>query len=413
MPVPIRTYVGVSRVYHVGAAVTDMATEEFAWPPTNLNGDQQLLFKNIANVPQSDDWGLDTVNATTNCNGLSFAPGDITLDNAPKVNQVTNITVNVHNNSIDGTSGTPIAANGVVATFLHAPFGGGGFGPFVPAGNPSSATTIPASSTTPITVAWTPTAASPHECILCRLSSTSNGTTIINAGEFINSAVAAMSTATLLPILSMKGVSAPVGGGKQKVKISSQKQYQYAYADGSLAEIPKLTLTAQLSWVFLISHETGLDITIKGKKMPIVEPLNGYTSTFQHAMTPDFQKTFEAKYQRQLLRCELSSGSKYSIACANRILAGLAEKPDPSLFQTNIKGPTAVPNGNGVLYTVDIPQNGEITVPTTVSYGAGGGGGGKCSTCLCCFQTKTSTPAAGASVGLILLVGLFAYRRRR
>ena len=281
---------------------------------------------------------------------------------------------------------------------------------------PSAVQTIPASSNGfPLTVQWNPTQASDHECLLCRLSSTANGTTFINAGEFINSAVAAMSTATLEPRLSMKGVRPRKGGGPQKVRLSTQARFQFAFADGKLAEIPAGTLVAQLDWVFLVAHDTGLTITILENPIPITEPLPSYSITLQHALLADFQKAFEERHQKELavfLRERNAGGEGMGPIVyrrANEILARVEEKPNPADFKTEVKGVTPVANSGSMLYDVEIPEGGEIVVPTTGTYV---GGGGVCQSCWCCLQTKSTPAFAFISFGLIMFVGVFAYRRR-
>lgn len=424
MPPPIRSYFGVSRVYHVGSSITDTVAEEFAWPPSNPNGDEQLLFDDISGVPPPQDFGLATVNSTSGCNGLSFGPGDIGVSPAPKVGQLSTLSVAVHNNSMDGTTGNPVPAGNVTASFFHAHFGSHSFAGFDPAGNPSTATTIAAGTgtnpivpgTTVLSTQWTPTTASDHECILARISSTSNGVTIVNGGEFINTAVAAMSTASITPVISMKGARSREGGGAQKIRVTPQKRFQFAYADGSLPEIPIGTLVAQLDWMFFVGRDTGRTIRIKQNPIPIVEPMPGYDTVFQHAMAADFQKAFEGRHQKEV---EIMTGrfSTFEISMAQRIrianglLAGIDEKPDPATFEVQVKGLTPVAGNNAVL-AAEIPEGGELTVPTTATFNADGKSGGGFLSCFSCLQTKNTPAFLFFTFAMIAVAGVFAYRRR-
>ena len=420
IPVPIRTYVGVSRVYHLNAGSTqDPVTDEFAWPPTNLNGDFQTMSDTEFGVPVPADWGKTFVGSTASCNGLSFGQGDLSISPSPQVGHVSNLTVKVHNNSIDGSTGTPIAANGVVAQFLHAPFGSSAFGSFQPAGGASAPTNIPASSAgTAITTQWTPTATSGHECVLCRLSSSSAGTTFINAGEFVNTSVAPLSSATVSPIISMAGSQPRQGGGPQKLRVASAMNFQFAYADGSLAEIPAGTLVAELNWRFLPSRDTGKTITISKAPIPILEPMPGYGISYQHALLPDFQKAFEARHTRELavyMRTKAANAVEVNQALmyknVNNVLAGVDEKPDPKSFQVDVKGLTPIAAGNPI-YTVEIPEGGQLTVPTSSSY-SDGPNPPVCTGCFCCLQTK-STPAFLLFTGTLMgLAGFFAHRKKK
>lgn len=424
MPPPIRTYFGVSRVYHVGASITDSAAEEFAWPPTNPNGDDPLLFKDISNVPPPQDFGKATVNSTSGCNGLSFGPGDITVNPAPVVGHQSTLSVAVHNNSMDGTTGNPVPAGNVTAAFFHAHFGSQSFAAFDPAGNPSAATTIAAGTgtnpivpgTTVLSTQWTPTAASDHECVLARISSTSNGVTIVNGGEFINTAVAAMSTATIAPVISMKGARPRAGGGPQKIRVTPQKRFQFAYADGSLPEIPAGTLVAQLDWLFFVARDTGRTITITQGPIPVVEPMPGYDTVFQHAMAPDFQKAFEGRHPKEVsimsgrfATFEMSMAQRIRIA--NGLLAGIDEKPDPATFQVEAKGLTSVA-GSKTVFAAEIPEGGELTVPTTATFNPDGKSGGGFLSCFSCLQTKNTPAFLFFTFAMIAVAGVFAYRRR-
>ncbi|HMF96398.1 MAG TPA: hypothetical protein VKE96_18985 [Vicinamibacterales bacterium] len=426
MPLPIRTYFAVSRVYHIGNSISDNATEEFAWPPTNPNSVEQLLYDNVTNAPPPEDWGPAVVNTTAGCKGIFFGPQDIIVP-ALQVNVQSQLQVNVHSSAIDGATGNPMSVD-VQAQFLHAPFGSAAFGTFQQAGLPSSVTTVPGGSAgTPVTTFFTPSQASPHECILVTLSSTTAGATFINSGEFVNTAIAANPVGTIQPRISMVGVPPRADGSPtQRVVVGTQSRMQYAYADGGLAEIPAATLTAQLNWIFHVDRDTGRKITIVGTTMPVLDPLPSYGTTFQHPLTADFQTAFEQRHQQVFeplcRRYEVAAATTTTCITelkarmqkdpmvartVNAVLANDGERPDLRDFGAEVKGLNPVPNTAGALYTADIPNGGQLVVSTSANYQLGG----KCLGCFCWFQSNAT--ALIVTVLLLAVIGLIVYWRRR
>jgi MYXO-CTERM domain-containing protein len=431
MPPPIASYVGISRVYHVGASPTDGPTEEFGWPPLGPNGEDTRPYDNISGVPPPSEWGKSEVGSTSICGGISFSGADISAlstqlndpsnnpcsKTVPQVGCLTTLTVNVHNNAKNAQTGDPQTFNDVQAEFLHAPFGGSSFGTFTSIGQ-SPKTAVPSqASATPLSLPWTPPAASGHECFLAKLSSSSlanGGVTFVNSGEFANMAILPLSEAKIAPHIGVKGLPAPAGGGPQHVRLTTQAYLQFAYADGSLPEIKAGTLVAQLRWVFLVSRDTGRTITIHEHRHEVMDPFSSYGLLLQHALSSDFQTGFEQRHAKLLAEFTSDNKTYYQspevrIRLLNAALANDPEKPALSDFPTNIDGVKPVANTGGQLLDVDVPVDGEVTLPTTVGYGAPTPNPGGC--CPGSSSSKT-TPKVG-TLGLIVLVGAVVRRRRR
>ncbi len=482
MPVPIATYVGVSRVYHVnggncpdaGSSLCDPPTDEFAWPSADVSGNaDNMLLYDIMQPPSAASWGKSSVNTTTGCGGVFFGPNDMSVSSTqatdphgnpcsptqPQVGCLATLQVNAHNSSIDGSTGGQVAANGVQAQFLHAPFGSNSFGTFQSIGS-SSAVNIPAGSTgTPLTAQWNPTDPSGHECILAKLTSNVSGTTFINTGEFINSVILPMSSASISPTISVVGLAAPAGGGPQRIRLSTQAAFQFAYAGGVVQELPLGVLTSQMSWQFTAARDTGRTVTIKNRRFRVLAPFSGHRLDFQHALAVDFTAAFEQRHQALVSQylgqirgtssggtsggtttgtttqpgttgpvtttvtgvnpsvAIISDGTKRAAYTAiNGQLATDPEKPSAAEFSTELKGVTGVPGAENTsmlnsVFDVEVPVDGQTTITSNATYVGTGTGGG---TGLggCCATTQGSTKMSLGSMGFVIL-GVFMFRRRR
>ncbi len=157
---------------------------QYHWPEGTLAMAADPLNAPMPSWADPAKWGQATTAATT-CNGVYIAASDIRTDNSPplkiNLNAPNTFRVTAHNSTVDST-GTPIAANNVRATFKIANFGLPSMwtpiNATAPATNPTSSGNIAAGGTTDFTTQWTLSAAeqaqyntnaTSHQCILVEL----------------------------------------------------------------------------------------------------------------------------------------------------------------------------------------------------------------------------------------------------
>jgi hypothetical protein len=409
---------------------------QFSWPP----GLTLVDVTDTTVTPAVASWGGSSSSANA-CPGVFVGYNDISatpvdVNGNLQVGLTSTFTAKLHNSGSN--------ANGVIAHFSHAPYGVCGLvdSCFVEFGSSSTPVSCPSGAPpccagtaacippdqpgnvgTALQATWTPVAGDEgHQCIRVKLEATVGGTQLATTGDFHNMHVDHASKVQIDAHINMKGVSAPDGGGAhQRVRLYAHKRTQYAYADGQIKEIPLGTLAEQILIQNRTFRFTGKHVTVNGVKSEVWEPVGSYGQTIQHAKAATFQQGFEQRHAALIERICRSIEVQppkcmqvpRGIARLNAALENDPENPPASDWQTELGGVNKVGN-NGEEYEVNVPLNGEVTVPTTISYVADeGGGGGTCKGCLCCFQGKKSGGATGAGAGIIALIGLLAYRRRR
>ncbi|MDQ1639057.1 MAG: hypothetical protein QOF62_2396 [Pyrinomonadaceae bacterium] len=264
------------------------------WP---LSSPDIQLFPN--NTPSPSTWG--TGDYSGGCNGVSISPLDITTNQTPTSKIATDagniFSVLVHNDSIDST-GAPIAANQVDATFKIANFGltSPNMWTLVPApGNPTTGlSTIPANGTNTLsTGTWTlsPTEITTystlnggHQCILVELDSPAANTTFVNKSAWRNMDFGPASVFERPAEISGKGYEPPPGGG-------SSYDFDLLVTTREERSAPNKTVMAaagnqpvsQLTWIAHGYRHTGRYIVSFRKRYEIVEDVGAFGYIVQHA----------------------------------------------------------------------------------------------------------------------------------
>ncbi|HEX8112937.1 MAG TPA: hypothetical protein VF516_34635 [Kofleriaceae bacterium] len=463
-------------VFRADRSAAGIPTLQFTWPQNLQDAKKNYVVgapaglskfnagvAGQAGTPPTSIWGTVAVNTSTSCHGVWFrgmgnAISDITIDTGtitwglPSFNQNQTVTLDahIHNSTVDGSTGKPIAATNVSATFYHAPFGMSGFNHFflIP-NNPGNSNDPDVKNPTdprkvdndgaidPATTAngtefklkWTPTTKcdpqnpsnSPancdtdHQCMLVMLSSPDNDTTFVNQAEFQNMwGNATASTFNGSARISVKGEPPPTGGGPQHVRLHGTRTLQFAYSDGSNG-IPSGTLTSQLKWLFHGARFTGDHITIKGIDHEVWVPVSSYGYLVQHELGLDVQNSFEQRHADLAKRIHGSGAdgrpSPSVIREVNNALAVDPEQPPPSSWDLHVSGGPGVSVGPDDVVDLELPLDGEtmlhtVAVSTTTKPRI---------ECFHCFGSSGSatTPSKVGTLGVLALIGLVAYRRRR
>jgi len=268
---------------------------EHHWPLSPDSPDINL-FPN--NTPSPSQWG--TGDFAGGCNGISISPLDITTNQTPTSKIATDagniFSVLVHNNSTN-SAGTAISANQVDATFKIANFGLSSAWALVPApGNPTTgATTIPASGTasistgtwnlTPAQVTTYSTANGGHQCILVELDSPAPNTTFVNKSAWRNMDFGTASVFKRPAEISGKWAEPPPGS-------ASQYDFDLIVTRKEERSIPSSQVTvsatsnqpiSQLTWIVHGYRHTGRYIESFQQRYEIVEPVGAFGYIVQHA----------------------------------------------------------------------------------------------------------------------------------
>jgi len=178
-------------VAHTSSSVTNYVAEE-SWPLGVTVGPF------IEDTPIASNWGNGIFGLVAN--GVTISTSDIGTDQVPDhhidVDLPNVFHANAHNNMVN-SSGTPIVANNVRATFRLKNFGIPGVSPWdlIPTGNnPTPLHNVPAGGSYSFqTSAWTvPTSlrshylANPNQCLEVELDTTGSDTLIVNRKAFRN-----------------------------------------------------------------------------------------------------------------------------------------------------------------------------------------------------------------------------------
>ena len=288
-----------------------LGATEFPWPSDKAGRtaltDPGIIKISIQNTPAPQDWGKGIIDSTANCFGINFSQSDIS--SVPQyliANQAATLKAVLHNNMVDGQSGVGKAANKVDVTFFKAPYGMSGFNNWSQLGLITLSTIPydgPGLGGAPGTVAqipWTPTTAdllggmAGHNCIRVQLSSTEEATAFVNQGEFNNMWVHLTSKFISEPVLQVKGLPKPPGGGNtRRIHIDVTKSPQFAYADAKLPNIRPGTLTAQLTCSFIGSFETELFCDVGTNRHYLNGSLASYGYVLQHPLSKATHASFE------------------------------------------------------------------------------------------------------------------------
>ena len=272
------------------------SADEKHWP---VSPDSPDILIDPTNTPPASQWG--NAGLSGRCNGVSIDSMDITTNQVPNskiaLNAPNNFSVLVHNNSLD-SSGAPIAANQVNATFRIANFGLPGPWDLVPAaGNPTAfTTTIPASGSQTITVGpWNLTAAeqvtygapnTDHQCILAELDSNAANTTFVKKSAWRNMDFGTASTFVRNAEISGRGYEPPPGGAGAydfDLFVTTQEERNVP-RDRTLAALSaSQNVISQLTKVVRGFRRTGKFINIMGTRFEVVNQTGAFGFIVQHA----------------------------------------------------------------------------------------------------------------------------------
>ncbi|MDX6406411.1 MAG: hypothetical protein QOH70_3866 [Blastocatellia bacterium] len=311
------------------------------WP---LSSPDIQLFPN--NTPPPSTWG--TGDYSGGCNGVSISPSDITTNQTPTSKIATNagniFSVLVHNNSTD-SGGLPIPATQVDATFKIANFGLSNAWDLVPApGNPTTGmSTIPASGTntlstgtwnlTPAQVALYSMPNNTHQCILVELDSPAPNTTFVNKSAWRNMDFGTASVFERPAEISGKGYEPPPDGSGSydfDLFVTTEEERSIGSNRIMVAATGNQPVS-QLTWIAHGYRHTGRYIVSFQKRYEIVEDVGAFGYIVQHV---------------------------------GEVKAWLNELKGAGLTKVNQN-----------LYRIKVPQNGAVTVNTTIEAVESGGGG--------------------------------------
>ncbi|HEY2031769.1 MAG TPA: hypothetical protein VGH20_21400 [Myxococcales bacterium] len=412
---------------------------QFSYPPGNVIADTTDI---ASFTPAPSSWATASMTSSeTTCPGVSFSFSDISaspvdVNGNLKAGLTTNLTVKLHN--------TGPNANGVSATFSHAPYGICGLTDscFVDIGSTSTAVSCPSGGAPPccagtpacivkdfgtglgtgLQVAWTPASGDEgHQCIRVKLQAALGGTTFTNQGDFHNMWVDSSAQPHKMSAkINMMAFQLPNGTSNHRVRLNSTRVVQYAYADGSIEGIPSGKLAAQIVNTYRGYRFTGRFLTMQRARLQLWEPVGSYAFTLQQPMTADFQSTFEKTHAQELARlCDVSVGAALPPRCTqdaqglrylNAALARFSEKPNPTDWSFDLDQGARVGKSPDIV-EVSVPPNAPVQLGTTASYGAASSGTPVTACCLSGLFKKT-TGILGTAFGFLLL-GMLAYRRRR
>jgi hypothetical protein len=459
-------YLNILAADRTGSTVVEMRWPDGASPAPVISGD-------IQNLPATSNWGRFALN-NTSCTGVFVQSwsGDLytSIDNA-NGNNGTDLTYNTSRDNYfhalvrnDGSDSPPVRA-----TFKLAPFGtsdwshGDQWLPPVstqPAGtctastsacstgfscdrvtNPSSPSCRFTTTTDPQNVTgsvggtatthfrigpWRLDAsqsaanAGQHHCLLVELDSTQNGTAFRTRSAFQNANFLVASNAESNALIDTKGMPLPQGMNVHKFAYYVVPKLQYAYSDGRHEQVPAGRLTAQLDLTYHAFKHTGQSITIRQRRYQIVEPYPGWTITAQHVMPGEFADGFTARHAKineivkrganpelTAMAGDRNLAMMQVYAAANRALAEDPEQPKVENWTWGSEQLKVVGNTHGLWQTVEVPPDTKLPLKIAITaYGSGGSTGP-----ICCLgnSNKSTTPAAG----LLVVVGIWTYRRRR
>jgi hypothetical protein len=424
---PQNVYFNVIRAQTSGGVSTQFdPVVQFPWP------NDQFVTIDVTNTPAPAQWGTALVDTPSICGGVSVAGATIAAAPLNAQGEIqpgvpTTLSAKVRNNSISGADGSQKIARGVRATFQFTKFGSAG-APVFTTVDTTPPTDLAASSDTTMAINWpspptVPVGDDGHRCFLVTLDSAVNDTTFVNRGDFRNMTIHHASAYTGFPVINVKGQPPPPAGQTtQKVRLSAQTSIQFAFGDGTLAAIPAGTLTAQFNWLFHPVLDTGKFLTLRNKKFRIWNPMPSFGFSIQHALTIDAQNAFERRHAQLLKSREISKASMRSAVLApddrvaaigglNAQLALETDRPSSDGWSAKLDGVAPVPGTGGRVFDIDVPVNGERRIPATVAFRQIVCGEG----CCACQRSGTSntTPAKVTSLGMIVVAGMFARRRRR
>jgi hypothetical protein len=447
------------------ASDTSITTNiQMRWPDGSTPApviDQVLL-----NLPQPSTWGVISLNNTRNvCTGVYMDSwtGDLYTSYGTNTNNGTDLSYHpgtpnfyhaqVHNS---GTDSPPVTAQFKIAnfgtTFEWSP-------PVTT--DPALAGTCPACSPTHGTACDTTTNtcklvtkigplpvppgpatlftmgpwvldagqiafyAGTHQCFLVELDSTQNGTAFRTRSAYQNANFDVASKVSTPFEINVKGLPLPPGMGAQKFGYHVVPAKAFGYSDGKHEKMPPGKMVAQLDLSFHAYHYIGKKIKIRNVTYDIIEPAPGFQGTFQHEMPADFAKAFADRHAdvQKLLNegggNDRPAPSQAAIARANALLKKDKEKPKDDDFQWDVDKMQIVGDTRGLWRTIEIPPNGKVQCSMNITAYAGGTTGGTTGTTSgppnpptkCCLEgsSKGAKPAAG----FILLIGIWAYWRRR
>jgi len=397
---------------------------QFAWPPDAPPiGCAETLtctFTQPGVLPVATSWGTASIDPTTACGGVSVTSqvGNIYTNNPDKLQlSLTGpniFSAYVQNNMVDST-GKPLQAQGISATFSIANFGLGndwGHPGSLPGGsgigndptNPPVA--IPTSSAVALTTcasqnnpatavsnancvlstgAWTlnsteqanyNTPGTLHQCIMVQLSSTpsSTNTIILNSTAIQNMdfvPIAPMMMSRIAQI-SARGYALPVGKTDQVFDLGVLSRTQLIVQKANEVAQPAATTggggtqgqTSEYTWELHGCRHTNTFIYIREKKVELCQSVGGF-GFITHAAPG-------------------TTGGQWGQSLTGTGLTKVREN----------------------VYSIHVPQNGVAQVTTTIS----APGGTTTSSTGSCFHKGTSG-AALILLGGVLLGGKMAYRK--
>lgn len=273
----------------------------------------------IHDTPALNLWGTASLSGTSH--GVSFTAMDITTDVPGQPNRIrlpgttygpnpaTTFSVNLHNNSVDAATNSPVAANGVNATFKIANFGlpsGADWTPVLTGNNPKATpgdnisadgtrvistapwqwSTIPSSTSsnpadpTPKSKEWY--VINYHQCILVELSSYGpGGTAFTNRSVGRNMDFGTASTFKQEATISTMGYGTPAGNnGQHRFSLHIVEQDL-----GSTLDRERKTNVAKYRWIAKGFLHTGKTITINQTTYPVVRDVGAFGYEISHILS--------------------------------------------------------------------------------------------------------------------------------